>query len=111
METIFRKVSVNERLPNKTGRYFCLGNVYGNLTSLFFNNQKRWMELQDEYHPEYWLEEIELPTDEEIEKEGMKIDSQEEIHDYYNHGKMVGMKWMRRFVLAVAPLTSKTNGV
>lgn len=38
-------------------------------------------------------------SDEEIEKQAWMIDSNEEWNDYYNSGKMVGSKWMRKILL------------
>jgi hypothetical protein len=65
METIYRTVKVSDRLPEKEGWYFVLAkdkqpeSVYPFSDS----NKLEWLIEVDA-----WLEEIEIPTDEEIEK-------------------------------------------
>lgn len=61
METLFRKVLVTERLPDKGDRYFTNDGirVYSPHTKQFiFTHQAI----------EYWLEPVELPSEEEIQK-------------------------------------------
>ena len=68
METIFRKVKVSDRLPEKEGFYL-----------IRFQEEGKEYTLEYLFKPDadkedlleygiYWLEEIETPTDEEIEK-------------------------------------------
>lgn len=75
METIFRKVSVTDRLPEKGKTVFainddddlCYGNIYDGYSDAgmeyFCTNDNETME--DITH---WLEEIGLPSAEEIER-------------------------------------------
>lgn len=109
METIFRKVSAKERLP------FALGDYDTNmgLLNYYDRHSGNWRNKAGygTFKPDWWFEEIELPTDEDIKKEysyGMRVTAsyQQRMDDMRK-----GAKWMRDFVLAVAPLTSKTNGV
>lgn len=62
MASVFIKVPVSERPPNEEGNYYTdLGYIY------FKQEIKLWYDDENDYcYPNYWLEEIELPTDEEI---------------------------------------------
>lgn len=88
MNTIFRKVST--RLPNKTGLYHTNRGMIN-----YFNGLKTF---EGKAHIQYWLEEVELPNDEQIEKES--------VGAYDETCYIKGAKWMRNFVLAV---TAKDN--
>ena len=107
MKTIYRKVLVSERLPEKVSqRYF----TNKGLTYLWEGQQ--WFED----NIEYWLEEIELMDNEKIETEFSSEPMKSENDDATRHkndvlyGKREGAKWMRDFVLAVTPINTKTNG-
>lgn len=73
METIFRKVSVNDRLPKEDGKYitnYCLETKLLSCECGTCNEKRKWKIKVGgdtlEVTPDYWLEEIKLPTDEEI---------------------------------------------
>lgn len=57
-QTVFRKVSVKERLPSESGIY-----LTNKCTLHFISGCKRFMGND----PQWWLEEIELPSDEDIQ--------------------------------------------
>ena len=105
MKTIFRKVSVKERLPEHEDNLFTSeGMTPFDLKSKHFYSPhpRKWV------YPEWWLEEIELPSDKQIEDKVMNgyLINEENI------ARVKAAKWMRDFVLAgeaVAPLTSNTN--
>lgn len=61
--TVFIKVLVSDRLPKVSGEYdTSIGNVcFENVNNKFFNH-KGELTLD----PEWWLEEIEMPSDDEI---------------------------------------------
>jgi len=65
METLFRKVLVSERVPNKEGTYTT------NLGLMFFNGKDF-----DCYNTKggfsFWLEPVELPSEEEIKNKGIE---------------------------------------
>ena len=73
MNTIFRKVMVVDRIPKQTNTYFTgwdndnrtiiVGSNYFN-GKLFEDNEDTERYAQ----PDWWLEEVELSTDEEIQK-------------------------------------------
>lgn len=102
MNTIFRRVSAKERLPKKDGVYIALRSGY-TMGDWDFKNGE-WTHEGNEgvkYELEWWLEEIELPSNVEILKEFGATDSSE--GDKINRMWMEGAKWMRDFVLAVTP--------
>lgn len=93
--TIFRKVMVADRLPKEGVGIFtdvgCLN--YRNIEGDYV-----WS-WQDEYteHPTWWLEEIQLPTEEEIIKSSFEysvdykpFDSSLEFSHYAEHGYIEG---------------------
>lgn len=99
METIYRKVSPEKRCPTKTDIYYTnIGKV------AFFEEEKEFKDSQAN-NIFWWLEEIELPSDEEIKNKS----KENEIEDrFYKTGKTYrnyfnGAQWMRDFVLAVSP--------
>ncbi|HAE65723.1 MAG TPA: hypothetical protein DCG77_00505 [Sphingobacterium sp.] len=60
MDSVFIKVSTKDRLPSDNGLYLTNnGHVH------FLSGCKRFMGCD----PQWWLEEVELPSDEEIKKE------------------------------------------
>ena len=59
---LFRKVSADERMPNKTGLY----HTNRGMTNYFHGLKK----FEHDPHIDYWLEEIELPSEEDIERKG-----------------------------------------
>ena len=103
MKTIFRKVSVKEKLPQQNGICFTSNglNYYSAYEGFSINKDAREKDV------EWWLEEIELPTDEEIKMEFPKYGK--DFTDLQFQERREGAEWMRDFVLAVAPLTSNTN--
>lgn len=59
MDSVFIKVSTKDRLPSESGLYLTNnGHVH------FLYGCKRFMGCA----PQWWLEEVELPSDEEIKK-------------------------------------------
>lgn len=108
METIFRKVSAKEA-PKKNGNYFI---AYKDNNEIVFSDSAWskdngwWTGVKDCMI--YWLEEIELPSDEEIEKKflakGLMITKDGQFSEpatiemYYNYLRQEGAKWMRDFV-------------
>ena len=60
MASVFIKMPVSERLPNESGLY-----ITNNGVTHFISGCKRWAGVD----PLWYLEEIELPTDEEIESQ------------------------------------------
>jgi len=104
METIFRKVKIKDRLPNKKGNFIT------NLGILIYYGDSKWgTGISTGQRPNEWLEEIELPNDEEIRKAFDKMPSGIDVDfiDWYT-----GIKWMRDFVLAgkaVTPINTKPN--
>lgn len=60
MQTVFKKVMVSDRSPSKEGYYLTdKGNVY------FRDTFYTWID--------WWLEEVELPSEDDIFKEGSKM--------------------------------------
>lgn len=110
MKTIFRKVSVTEGLP-KDGKehYYILkdGNFGDNPKFSIHKEQIKIIKRTCEY----WLEEIELLSDEEIKN----ISEKEYIYNDPNEikGVIEGMKLMRDFVLGCSPISenSGNNGI
>lgn len=64
MASVFIKVDVRYRLPNKSGIYITNRGVIQ-----FTSAYDRWYGLE----PQWWLEEIELPTEEEIKNEEKSV--------------------------------------
>lgn len=95
METIYRKVSAKERLPIQTGRYY----TDRGLTN-YFHEALKYPPKGFEGNVDYWLEEIELPTDEKIKTMTMEYDFSNELifTAFYR-----GAQRMRDFVLAALP--------
>jgi hypothetical protein len=65
MKTIYRKVRSSEKLPDKTGWY----NTSINKAWFFAGYWYRYEDPSESnlVNPVYWLEEIQLPTDEEMD--------------------------------------------
>lgn len=81
-ETLFRKVLVSERLPIKGDRYFTNDgiSVYSPHTNQF---------LLTNQAIEYWLEPVELPSEEELKVTAINYDEFESngsISDAYEEG-------------------------
>lgn len=59
-------------------------------------NKNWWIDTFD-----WYLQEVQLPTDEEIEKEILQIKRKESLStvDYYSTGFNAGIKWMRNKLL------------
>lgn len=105
---LFRKVSVKERLPKKDDVYFIIHNGENISTSVFYTMGSGW--LTHGMTIEYWLEEIELPTKEQIESEMKKRFTN--WGGYFNGGEAKwfnrGARWMMN-VLAGKAVTAKDN--
>ena len=100
--SIFRKVSAQERLPKEFGR-----NYFTNIGNTYFPKK---IDGLYEIHPDnviWWLEEVELPTQEQMKVEAeMYAENENSCYTNDYNGHMKGQKVMLDFVLAVAPLTA-----
>ena len=68
MDKLFRQVSVKERLPEKPGVYNTdLGKLEFS-TNPCYKNNGIWLKENYVNNPEIWLEEVELPSSEELKK-------------------------------------------
>ena len=56
METLYRKVAVSERMPDKSGFYFTYSSSGVKKTIWFMNDKFSY--VSPSYNPEFWLEEI-----------------------------------------------------
>ena len=98
MKTIFRKVLLKDGLPQKEGAYFCDGgHLWFNITTKKWNSN-----VNSNVLPEWWLEEIELPSDDEIIKMYPERNSSGTYLDM-NIGRREGAKDIRNLVLAATP--------
>jgi hypothetical protein len=87
-QTYFAKVKVTDRLPEKRGHYivYFKGRQKEN-GDLFLFAYEYWYFGTDEDKKEllengsYWLEERELPTDEELKEQALKFVSKEGVRD------------------------------
>lgn len=117
--TIFRKVPISDKFPiDKSKEYFAL-HIYGKAENAgkFWWNGLSWSlkigEAQSSIFESkpissiFWLEEIELPSDEEIDDECYP--KPRGVNDYtplgrmWSKGRCKGAKWLRDFVLAITP--------
>lgn len=71
MASVFVKVKVTERLPNNEGRYM-VGYEYGAFESSYSIDFNFYEEFTDCSIIDWWLEEIELPSEEDIMHEENK---------------------------------------
>lgn len=110
MRTIYREVLVKERLPKNNATYFTSEGSAEFINGNFEQCVNQYYSTMSKVYPEYWLEEIEFPFD-EMEQEFIKIMSETYNAGSYDKYETIDgiMKWMKDFVLAVAPLTSNTN--
>jgi len=91
-QTVFiKRYPSKGELPKEPGEYDT------NLGRLeYFANQKAWRFL---YKPEYWLDEIKLPSEEDV---AQKVIKQERGHRYavdYNNGYDMGFQDCYDFIL------------
>lgn len=89
---LFRKVFVKNGTPKESKEYTT------NVGEVLFTKQKYW----NENGVEYWLEEIELPTQKQITNERTE-------RNYQTFQFDLGAIWMRNFVLAGKAVTAKDN--
>lgn len=81
-DKLYREVSVSERLPQTEGGVIAICNPIDGLQQLYFQDGK-FVDPEDD-HPmpaTAWLEEVKLPTEEEIRKE----------RDAYSYSKLSGL--------------------
>ena len=110
---LFRKVSVSERLP-KEGKFIFI-QENGSLRLCAWDGRKADLDWIKNTSIKYWLEEVELPTDEEVkEQKWIACKNDDGINKPYWDGKEMdgfikGAKWMRNFVLAGKAVTAKDN--
>lgn len=71
--SLYRRVMVVDRLPKESGFYLTSSGM-----RYFIESFKKW-----NVTPLYWLEEVELPSKEEILKESYLPFKEEDIHDQY----------------------------
>ena len=60
METLYRKIAVSERYPEKTGHYFTYSESGVKKIVWFMGGDFAY--VKPSYSPDYWLEEIPDPT-------------------------------------------------
>ena len=60
METLYRKVAISERMPDKSGFYFTYSSSGVKKTIWFMNDKFSY--VSPSYNPDYWLEEVPDPT-------------------------------------------------
>lgn len=113
--TIYRTVSVRERLPKEENNYdviFFEGTEHRCVQTVHFDRQYYFhcpdMDCTGITH---WLEEIELPNRGKVESEGHKH-GEESVGDSFVKFKVdcafrAGAEWMKDFVLAVTPKEQK----
>lgn len=72
-QIVFKKVMVSDRLPKDGGHY------YTNINELYFDFGN-WHDsnYRISTQPEWWIEEIEIPSEEEIDNESYPIDTTNE---------------------------------
>ena len=116
---LFRKVSVKERLPQEKGIYIVYVNDNANIqmpfVCIFSKEQFKWMsgDYKFDENISYWLEEIELPTDENIWAGAMMnckhsgVEGTDSGIAFDNY--VLGAKRVRDFVLAGKAVTAKDN--
>ena len=61
MSSVFVKVLVNDRFPKRSGDYHT---DYG--IAYFSHSKKKFYQENIVIDPEYWFEEVELPSDDEV---------------------------------------------
>lgn len=88
MASVFIKVPVSERLPKESGGIIGYCDTADILQQLYFDSKKGIFHdpLDDEETPmrvTIFLEEIELPTEEEIRKAGLGNFTEDDINDVY----------------------------
>lgn len=65
MSELFRKVLCKDRKPDEDGKYLT------QFKELYYEKDSKWEWTEDDGYPripDYWMEEVPEPTDEEIEK-------------------------------------------
>jgi hypothetical protein len=67
MEKIYRQVSVKERLPDKPGAYNTDFGKLGFRPNNFDKTDGIWSQVHYIKYPSVWYEEVELPTDKDID--------------------------------------------
>lgn len=96
MKTVFVKVLVSEGLPTKDDRYY-----HTDIGFIDFDLVNGWMDCNKypEY-PEWWLKEVELPSDEDIKMEYdrlYKLDRDSMSGEIPSFRQ--GVKWLIKFLL------------
>jgi len=92
---LYRKINCKDRLPEKERAEYST-----DIGTLFFSEKEWWDEFQE--FPEWWLEEVTLPTDEEIEKMAEQMATNANLHRstmdymYYLNGVRHGAKYIMR---------------
>lgn len=102
METIFRKVSMEERLPKERKEYFVLKGTNQLFCGAKFFDGNKFPFQEGDLPVRFWLEEIELPNDDVLEKRfPTNINEPSDIKgtNSDNLCKQLGAEWMRNFVL------------
>ncbi len=92
MEKLYRKVNCSDRMPKENKECFT---DTGLATYLLKDNQWYYVAfLRCNPQPDWWLEEIQLPNDEEIESQYCMTRYESPDFDW-----MSGAKWMRDLIL------------
>lgn len=97
MNTIFIKVSPEKILPTQTGRYHTNRGLVN-----YFHEELEYPPKGFEYKVDYWLKEIVLPTEEEIEYRINKNDFYFPNNQTPQWGARKMAKWFMDFILGVS---------
>lgn len=104
MNTIFRKILTKDRLPKIQTRYITNdGWLSFEVESKSFHHSNIF---DEQYFPEWWLEEIELPSQKDI---CLKSELRCSPKDTFNEkGFWIwGANWMKDFVLGCSPISER----
>jgi hypothetical protein len=107
---LFRKVSVKERLPERYNMFIVFSDL-GQVSQSYFSSEYMKFEKQD---VEYWLEEIELPSKDEIRETAWQYGEEEPNANSYIKYRIdcayrEGAFSVLDFVLAGKAVTAKDN--
>lgn len=86
--SVYRKVLVSERLPSEDGVYI-VKNENGSFECEYCKEYSFYDEFSDCSGITYWLEEVELPTDQDIVNESNKLNTNERSIGFENGANYV----------------------
>lgn len=108
METLYRKVSVNERNPNDSGYYFGIDSLGNREYPYFDKDENKWESI---WETVYWLEEI---TDTSHQIENLETDKKEllalmvTMKDSFDNKAWVTSMELQSFSKRIESLIQKT---